>query len=132
MMKIKPVGDSYALLSGGNDPGENGYLSLRVVGEGKVGALSVNGRAFHMTGDVVRVPVTAFSVGENRVALRLPDGRTVPSEGIRLTGGLFSPAGAKTEEIVAACDKRFASIAASLAGLAARVKALEEESGILP
>ena len=80
MMKIKPVGDSYALLSGGNDPGENGYLSLRVVGEGKVGALSVNGRAFHMTGDVVRVPVTAFSVGENRVALRLPDGRTVPSE----------------------------------------------------
>ena len=131
-MKIKPVGDSYALLSGGNDPGENGYLSLRVVGEGKVGALSVNGRAFHMTGDVVRVPVTAFSVGENRVALRLPDGRTVPSEGIRLTGGLFSPAGVKTEEIVAACDKRFASIAASLAGLAARVKALEEESGILP
>lgn len=131
-MKIKLVGESYALLSGRSDPGENGYLSLRVSGEEKVGALSVNGRAFPATGEVFRVPVTAFAVGENRIALRLTDGRAVPSEGIRLTGGLFSPAGAKTEEIVAACDKRFASLSASLAGLAARVKALEDESGILP
>ena len=132
MMKIKPVGDSYALLSGGNDPGENGYLSLRVVGEGKVCALSVNGRAFHMTGDVVRVPVTAFKTGSNRLSVRLTDGGTIPAEGVRLTGGLFSPEGASVPDVIAACDKRFSALSRRIADLTERVKTLEEDTGILP
>ena len=132
MLKIKIIGDSYALISGNGDPGENGFLSFRMNREGVVATLSVNGRAFPVSDGVCRVPVTAFLTGSNRIVLRRSDGRVVPSEGVRLTGGLFSPAGAKTEEVIAACDKRFAALDAKIEGLAARVKSLEEDFGILP
>ena len=131
MMKIKVIGDSYALISG-SDPGENGFLSLRVNGEESVATILVNGRAFPVSDGVCRVPVTAFLTGCNRLALRLPDGRSVPSEGIRLTGGIFSAAGAEIGDVIAACDKRFAAIEGRQKELAARVKALEEDFGILP
>lgn len=132
MLKIKIIGDSYALISGNGDPGENGFLPLRLNGERTVGTLFLNGRAFPVSDGVCRVPVTAFQTGSNRVALRLSDGKTVPSEGIRLTGGLFSPAGAAIGDVIAACDKRFAALDAKIKELAARVGSLEEESGILP
>ena len=131
-MKIKIIGDSYALISGKSDPGENGFLSLNISGETTVGTLSVNGRAFPVSDGVCRVPVTAFQTGSNRISLRCPDGKTVPSEGIRLTSGLFSAAGAAIGDVIAACDKRFAALDASVKGLAARVKSLEEDFGILP
>ena len=131
-MKIRIIGDSYALVSGNGDPAESGFLSLRLCGEGTVGSLSVNGRAFPVSESVCRVPVTAFVTGAIRISLRRVDGWTIPSEGIRLTGGIFSPAGAEIGDVVAACDKRLSALAASLAALSARVKALEEESGILP
>ncbi|MBO4283258.1 MAG: hypothetical protein J5958_01420 [Clostridia bacterium] len=130
-MKIKIIGDSYALISG-NDPGENGFLPLRLLGEEPVSTLTVNGRAFPVSDGVCRVPVTAFLTGSNRIALRLSDGRAVSSEGIRLTGGVFSAAGAELGDVIAACDKRFAAVDARQRELAARVKALKEDFGILP
>ncbi|MBP5611102.1 MAG: hypothetical protein J6X72_07205 [Clostridia bacterium] len=131
MMKIKTVGDSYALISGAADPGENGRIPLRVAGEG-IAALSVNGRGFPLIDGVARVPVTAFATGSNRISLRKADGRTVPCAGIRLTGGLFSPERAEIGDVVAACDKRFSALDAAVKELTARVRSLEEEFGILP
>ena len=132
MLKIKIIGDSYALISGKSDPGENGFLPLRLNGERTVGTLFLNGRAFPVSDGVCRVPVTAFQTGSNRVALRLSDGKTVPSEGIRLTGGLFSPAGAELSDVIAAFDSRFAEFARAQAELSARVTDLENDFGILP
>ena len=129
-MKSKPVGDSYALLSGGADTGENGTVSITLpVG---IAAVSVNGRAFPASGSVCRLPVTAFKTGVNRLTLRRADGKSIPSEGIRLTGGLFSPAGAELSDLIAAFDSRFAELAGSIASLSARVKNLEDDTGILP
>ena len=129
-MKSKPVGDSYALLSGGADTGENGTVSITLpVG---IAAVSVNGRAFPAAGSVCRLPVTAFKTGVNRLTLRRADGKSIPSEGIRLTGGLFSPAGAELSDLIAAFDSRFAELAGSIASLSARVKNLEDDTGILP
>ena len=93
-MKIKVIGDSYALFSGGGDSCEGGNLSIRVSGGGPITALSVNGRAFSVRGEVATVPVTAFTTGSNRISLRRADGRVIPAEGLRLTGGLFYPEGA--------------------------------------
>ena len=132
MMKIKAVGDSYALLVGHPDPGEDGFLSLRVADGRTVRTLLLNGRGFSASGDRFRLPVTAFRTGSNRLALALENGTVIPCEGIRLTGGLFSPEGATVPDVIAACDARFARLAASLEQLAARVKALEDDSGILP
>ena len=132
MMKIKTVGDSYALLVGRPDPGENGFLSLRVAGERTAKILYLNGRGFPCADGVFRLPVTAFCTGSNRLSLALADGGAIPCEGIRLTGGLFSPEGATVADVIAACDARFARLAASLEQLAVRVKALEDDSGILP
>lgn len=131
-MKIKIIGDSYALVSGKSEPGENGRLSLCVAGEENVASLSVNGRGFPVSGRVARVPVTAFATGSNRISLRRSDGRTVPCAGIRLTGGLFSPERAEIGDVIAACDKRFSALDAAVKELTARVKSLEEEFGILP
>lgn len=132
MMKLKVIGDSYALFSGGGESGEGGILSLRVVGDESIVALAVNGRAFPVHGAVSSVPVTAFQTGSNRISLHRADGRVIPAESIRLTGGLFYPEGAGVGDVIAACDKRFAALDASLRALAARVQALEEDTGILP
>lgn len=132
MMKIKIIGDSYALLSGGYDPGESGALTFRLPEAGEITALTVNGRAYPATGAVCRVPVTAFQTGSNRLSLRRADGRVIPAEGVRLTGGLFSPEGASVPDLIAACDKRFAALDRAIASLTSRVKNLEEDSGILP
>lgn len=131
-MKIKTIGDSYALLVGRPDPGEGGFLTLRAEGEGAFASLSVNGRTFSPSGAVFRIPVTAFATGSNRLSLTRSDRTAIPCEGIRLTGGLFSPEGATVADVIAACDARFARLAASLDKLAARVKALEDDFGILP
>ena len=130
MVKIKLVGARYGLLEGSADPGERGYVRFRA--EEAVASLSVNGRAFGFSDEACRVPVTAFRIGSNRLSLRLRDGRTVPCEGIRLTGGLYSPEGATVADVIAACDRRFAILTASLSALSSRVKALEDDSGILP
>ena len=60
------------------------------------------------------------------------DGKPIPSEAIRLTGGLFSPAGADLPDLIAAFDARFAELAGVIASLSARVKNLEDDTGILP
>jgi len=132
MLKYKIVGDSFALLVGGGEPGDNGFLRLGFSADARIESVIVNGLAFPGSGPTLRVPITAFAIGVNRIALRRTDGTTVPAEGIRLTGGLFVPDGAKIEDVVAVCDKRFAALDASLKELAARVGALEDESGILP
>lgn len=132
MMKIKTVGDSYALLVGRPDPGEGGFVSLRFGSECAFASVSVNGRRFAPSGAVFRIPVTAFRTGSNRLSLVRADGTEIPCEGIRLTGGLFSPEGATVADVIAACDARFALLTASLEKLTARVKALEDDSGILP
>ena len=132
MMKLEIIGDSYALISGNGEPGEDGTLTLHLNREDRIASLSVNGRSYPVSGKVFRVPVTAFATGPNRLALRFADGRVVPSEGIRLTGGIFFPQGAGIADVIAACDKRFAALDAALIKLAARVRSLEEDSGILP
>ena len=132
MLKVKIVGDSYALLSGGADAAEGGTVALRLPSVGTVASVLVNGRAFSASNAVCRLPVTAFQTGVNRLALRREDGSTLPAEGIRLTGGLFSPAGAELSDLIAAFDRRFAELARATADLAARVKTLEDDSGILP
>ncbi len=132
MMKIKFVGDSYALLSGGCDPGEAGHLTFRLPAGETVASLAVNGSAYPASGVVCRVPVTAFRTGSNRLSVRLTDGRTVPAEGVRLTGGLFSPEGASVPDVIAACDRRFAALESRIAALTERIGTLEEDTGILP
>ena len=132
MLKVKFIGDSYALLSGGCDPGEAGMLTFRLPEGESVASLLVNGSSYPAAGAVCRVPVTAFKTGSNRLSVRLTDGGTVPAEGVRLTGGLFSPEGAGVPDVIAACDKRFAAFASAFADLTARVKTLEEDTGILP
>ena len=131
-MKIKTVGDSYAFIKGETDAGQNGMLSLGIGGDGTVGTVSVNGRAFAVRGSVCSVPVTAFKTGSNRVVLRRQNGRTIPCAGIRLTGGLFSPEKPSTEDVVAVCDGRFAALYAAFSALEKRVKALEDDFGIFP
>ena len=131
-MKIKMIGDSYALLVGGADPGEGGFVSLRVPGDARVSRIAVNGRSFPVAGEVCRLPVTAFATGPNRIALGCQNGKTIPCEGIRLTGGLFSPEGASLSDVIAAFDRRFSLLFASLEKLSARVETLENDSGILP
>lgn len=132
MLKIKFIGDSYALLFGGCDPGDGGMLTFRLPAGESVATLVVNGSAYPAAGVICRVPVTAFKTGSNRLSVRLTDGRTVPAEGIRLTGGLFSPEGAGVPDVIAACDKRFAALEKRIADLTERVKTLEEDTGILP
>ena len=130
MLKTKLVGDSYALLTGGADTGENGTVELSL--PSGITAVAVNGRAFPAAGSVCRMPVTAFKTGVNRLTLRRTDGKPIPSEAIRLTGGLFSPAGADLPDLIAAFDARFAELAGVIASLSARVKNLEDDTGILP
>ena len=130
MLKVKMVGDSYALLTGGADTGENGTVGLSL--PAGIAAVRVNGRSFPAANAVAFVPVTAFKIGVNRLTLRRADGKNIPSEGVRLTGGLFSPAGAELPDLIAAFDRRFAELSESLADLAARVKNLEDDTGILP
>ena len=132
MLKVKIVGDSFALLSGGSETGEGGAIALSLPAGDAVAAVSVNGRAFPASGSVCRLPVTAFKTGVNRIALRRKDGRTLPAEGIRLTGGLFSPVGAELADVITAFDKRFAELATAQAELSARVTDLENDTGILP
>ena len=132
MLKVKFIGDSYALLSGGCDPGESGMLAFRLPAGESVASLLVNGSAYSASGAVCRVPVTAFKTGSNRLSVRLTDGGTIPAEGVRLTGGLFSPEGASVPDVIAACDKRFSALSRRIADLTERVKTLEEDTGILP
>ena len=132
MLKVKIVGDSFALLSGGSETGEGGAIALSLPAGDTVASVSVNGRAFPVSGGVARLSVTAFRTGVNRIALRREDGRTLPAEGIRLTGGLFSPAGAELSDVIAAFDSRFAEFARAQAELSARVTDLENDFGILP
>ena len=132
MLKYKIVGESFALLAGKGEAGENGFLTLGFPADVPIVSAKVNGCSYPTIGTTLRVPVTAFAVGVNRIALRLADGKTVPAEGIRLTGGLFVPEGAKIEDVVSALDKRLAAFGTALEKLSARLGALEEESGILP
>ena len=82
MLKVKIVGDSFALLSGGSETGEGGAIALSLPAGDAVASVTVNGRAFPAAGPILRLPVTAFKTGVNRIALRRKDGRTLPAEGM--------------------------------------------------
>ena len=91
MLKIKLVGDSYALLTGGADTGENGTVELSL--PSGIAAVAVNGRAFPAAGSVCRLPVTAFKTGVNRLSLRRADGKTILQIAGKLAGKTFSGSG---------------------------------------
>ena len=129
-MKYKLIGSSYAILSGEPDPGEGGILTLGFQGGEGIAAICLGGRSFPVTGKVCPIPETAFVTGPNRVSLSRSDGSTIPAEGIRLTGGLFCPEGAGTEDLIRAFDRRIDGLEKRIASLSSQFNRLSLESGL--